>query len=68
MSNATEYLTPEQAAVILNVSPMTVMRKFEQRKGVLDLGTPETRHKRRRRILRIPREVFDAYVHEVRIR
>jgi hypothetical protein len=42
-----EYLTPEEAATILRVSPETVRRRFEKRKGVIDLGTPETRHKKR---------------------
>jgi hypothetical protein len=63
-----EYLTPDEAAAILRVSPDTITRKFENRKGVLDLGSPETCHKRRRRVLRIPREVFDQYVHEIRVR
>jgi hypothetical protein len=67
-SKPSEYLTPEEAAAILRVSPDTIMRKFEKRKGVLDLGTPETRHKRRHRVLRIPRSVFDQFVSESRVR
>jgi hypothetical protein len=49
-----EYLTVEQVATILNVSTDTVARQFGKMEGVIDLGTPERLHKRRRRILRIP--------------
>lgn len=60
--------TPDEAAAILRVSTDTIMRKFEKRKGVIDLGTPETRHKRRHRVLRIPREVLNQYIHEISVR
>jgi Helix-turn-helix domain len=62
-----EYLTPEEAAEILRVSPDTIMRKFEHRAGVIDLGSGETRFKRRYRVLRIPRETFEKYILETRV-
>ena len=66
MSSATtpfaEYLTLEQVATILNVSTDTVSRHFEHLEGVIDLGTPETRNKRRKRILRIPRHTLQSYI------
>jgi predicted transcriptional regulator of viral defense system len=60
-----EYLTPEEVAAILRVSTETVMRKFARRQGVLDLGSPERMHKRRYRVLRIPRETLESYILEV---
>jgi len=66
-SKLSEYLTPDEVAAILRVSPDTVMRKFAKRKGVIDLGSSETLHKRRHRVLRIPREVFNQYVHEISV-
>lgn len=48
------FLTVEQIATLLAVSNDTVARKFEKLDGTIDLGTPETLHKRRKRILRIP--------------
>jgi hypothetical protein len=62
-----EYLTPEQVAVPLVCSPKTVIRKFEKIPGVIDLGTPEGRFKRRRRILRIPRSVLEKFLAERRV-
>lgn len=59
-----EYLTPQQISKLLKVSTNTVVRKFERRNGVLDLGSSESRFTRRYRVLRIPRTVFEAYVIE----
>lgn len=56
------YLTVEQVANILAVSTDTVLRQFGDMSGVLDLGTPETRFKRRKRILRIPRSTLERYI------
>jgi hypothetical protein len=38
---STEYLTAEQATAILKVSTKTIIRKFEKRPGVIDLGNGE---------------------------
>jgi hypothetical protein len=54
-----EYLTPEQVAKILQTSTDTVARHFGHLEGVIDLGTPETMHRRRKRNLRIPRHTLD---------
>ena len=62
-----DYPTCEEAAKILRVSADTITRKFENRKGVLDLGTPETRRKRRYRVLRIPREALQQFIVETRV-
>lgn len=63
-----EYLSPEEVATILNVSKNTVTRQFEHTEGVIDLGTPETMHKRRKRKLRIPRHVLDAYLQKRQVK
>ena len=61
----TEYLTPEEIADILRCSVETIRRRFQNRKGVIDLGAPETRFKRRYRVLRIPRHCFEQYLLEI---
>ena len=44
--------------VLLGCSRWTVIRLFENEPGVLILLRPETMHKRRRRMIRIPRAVY----------
>jgi hypothetical protein len=65
-----DYLTVDQVAAILNMSPDSVSRKFGDRDGVIDVGSAETLHKRRRRILRIPRSALDRFIaeHQVQVR
>jgi excisionase family DNA binding protein len=46
-------LTVKEVANILRVSDDTVVRLFARVEGVIDLGSPETRRKRRCRVLRI---------------
>jgi Helix-turn-helix domain len=64
----TEYLTPEQVATILNVSEDTVTRQFENADGVIDLGTPATLHKRRKRKLRIPPTTLERFIAQRQVR
>ena len=59
-----EFLTAAEAAVILKVSPETIIRRFERLPGVIDLGSPEGRFKRRYRVLRIPKNVFQKFIVE----
>jgi hypothetical protein len=63
----TEYLSPQEIADLLKVSVDTVVRKFERRAGVLNLGSSESRFTRRYRVLRIPRTVFEAFVIETSV-
>jgi hypothetical protein len=60
-----EYLTSGEVAAILKVSPDTIIRRFENLPGVLDLGSGEGRFKRRYRVLRIPRETLEKFIVEV---
>jgi Helix-turn-helix domain len=62
-----EYLTPAEVAEILKVSLNTVIRRFENVPGVIDLGSTENMHKRRYRTLRIPRSVLNRFVAENRV-
>jgi hypothetical protein len=62
------YLTPGEIAKMLVVSEDTVIRQFEGREGVIDLGSQESMHKRRKRMLRIPMSAFDAYVVERQVK
>ena len=57
MSN---LLTVSQVAAVLQCSP--VVRRFAKVKGVIDLGTGETRSKRRYRVLRIPISVVEGHL------
>jgi hypothetical protein len=57
-----ELLTVAQVATVLKVSEDTVVRRFAKVKGVIDLGTGETRNKRRYRVLRIPVAIVEGYL------
>ena len=59
MSN---LLTVSQVAAVLQCSEDTVVRRFARVKGVIDLGTGETRNKRRYRVLRIPVSVVEGHL------
>jgi hypothetical protein len=47
-----------EVCILLGCSRWTVIRLFENEPGVLIMLRPETLHKRRRRMIRIPRAVF----------
>lgn len=64
---ANEYLTANEVAAVLRVSPEQVIRKFEKVPGVLDLGASESRFKRRYRVLRIPRQALDRFITESKV-
>lgn len=57
-----ELLTVSEVATILRCGPDAVTARFASLPGVIDLGSPETRTKRRRRILRIPRAVLEKFL------
>jgi hypothetical protein len=62
-----QYYTVAEAARILKCSPDKATRIFESETGVVDLGSPETMHKRRYRVLRIPIGVFNRVIAKHRI-
>lgn len=57
-----ELFTVAEVAAFLRVSPDTIVRRFAKIPGVIDLGSPETRNKRRYRVLRIPKTVVEKFV------
>jgi hypothetical protein len=57
-----EYMTVSEVATILAVSEDTILKQFGALDGVIDIGTPESLHRRRKRILRIPRRTLERYV------
>jgi len=54
-----ELFSVAEVATLLKISKDTVTRLFENEPGLIDPGAPETRHKRRYRILRIPTSVLN---------
>jgi len=62
-----ELFSVSELAAHLKDSAATVTRMFEDEPGVIDLGTPETMHKRRYRILRIPASVVNPVLQQRRI-
>lgn len=59
-----DFLKPDEVAALLGVSPQTVIRRFAHVLDVVDLGVPERNRKRRKRLLRIPRQVLDRVLLE----
>ena len=57
-----ELLTVKDVATILKCGEDAVVRRFAKVPGVIDLGKAETRHRRRYRVLRIPKEVVERYL------
>ena len=62
-----EFFTIADVAKMLKVSPDTVSRLLGNEPGVIDLGSPERRHKRRYRVLRIPAAVLNRFLHKKRV-
>jgi hypothetical protein len=63
-----EFFTVGEIAKLLKISPDSVSRHFENEPGVIDLGSPETRRKRRYRVLRIPVTVLNRFLHKKQVR
>lgn len=63
-----EYLTVADVAEILSVSDDTVLKQFGRLDGVIDIGTPATMHRRRKRVLRIPRRTLERYISDRQVK
>jgi hypothetical protein len=57
-----ELLTVAEVASVLKCSDDAVVKGFAKLPGVIDLGKPETRSRRRYRVLRIPKAVVEKYL------
>ena len=62
--NRNEMLTVAQIAQMLGISYAAALKRVESMPGVLELGVPGK--KQRKRMLRVPREVVEAYIRECR--
>jgi len=62
-----EWFTVVEVAKLLKVSRDTIIRRFGNEPGVIDLGTPTSRYKRRHRILRIPAAVLSRFLYRKRV-
>lgn len=57
-----QYLTVPEVAAILAASDDTILRQFGALDGVINIGTRATKHKRRKRVLRIPPRTLERYL------
>ena len=57
-----EMVNVAEISAALKISPDTVVRRFGELKGTVNLGTEETRGKRRYRVLRWPKHVIEKEI------
>ena len=57
-----ELLTVREVAIVMKCGEDAVVRRFAKMPGVIDLGKPETRSRRRYRVLRIPKVVVEQHL------
>jgi hypothetical protein len=62
-----EFFTVDEIAKLLTMRPDSIARQFGNEPGVIDLGSPETRHKGRYRVLRIPATVLNRLLHKTQV-
>ena len=63
-SKNSEFLTTSEVAAVLKISRYTVVRKFADLPGVVNLGHPSQLHCRRYRQLRIPRQTLEHFLRQ----
>ena len=63
-----EYLTVADVATFLAVSDDTILKQFGSLDGVIDIGTPAEMHRRRKRVLRIPRRTLERYIADKQVK
>ena len=66
-STEQEFFTVKEVAQLLRVSVDTVTRRFEGLPGVLNLGSSESRFRRRYSVLRIPKSALNSFIAKVRV-
>jgi hypothetical protein len=59
--------TVAEVSALTGFSERTVIRMFEQEKGVLIVERPESLHKRRYRSIRIPHAVYERVVRRISV-
>jgi len=70
MSNVLEKpaLSVDDVTALTGFSRRTIIRLFENERGVIVLGRPEAMHKRRYRSIRIPRAVYERVIARLSVR
>jgi predicted site-specific integrase-resolvase len=56
-----KHYTPQEAAEIYHVSTDTIYRWFRDEPGVIEAGSDERLHKRKKKMIRIPRSVLERF-------
>jgi hypothetical protein len=54
--------TVGEVSNLIRLSPQTIRRLFENEPGIIILSRPERLHKRRYRVIRIPRNVYQRVI------
>lgn len=62
MIGVERFYSPSEIASILNVSDDTILKQFGNLEGVIDIGTPGSLHRRKKRVLRIPSRVLERFI------
>jgi predicted DNA-binding transcriptional regulator AlpA len=60
--------TVQEVAALTGFSRQTVTRMFEQERGVIILGRPESMHKRPYRSIRIPRVEYERVIGRLKVK
>lgn len=61
-------LTVAEVAALTGLSKSTITRMFEAERGVLILGRPESRYKKRYRSIRIPRAIYERVIGKLAVK
>lgn len=60
--------TVDEVAALTGFSRNTIIRLFQNERGVIVLSRPSANHKRRYRSVRIPRAVYERVIGRMRVR
>ena len=63
---AEEHFTPQEVGKTLKMDPQTVVRLFRGQPGVIEFGSNETMHKRKRKFLRISKSALERFLEKQR--
>jgi hypothetical protein len=58
----------DDVVALTGFSRRTIIKLFENERGVLILGRPEEMHKRKYRSIRIPRAVYERVIGKLRVK
>ena len=59
---AEEHFTPQEIGKTLKMDPQTVVRLFRGQPGVIEWGSDERLHKRKRKFLRISKSALERFL------